>query len=243
MRVAIVSDLHIGIKKSSDAFLKSASDFFYKQLFPYLKDNDIKTILVLGDIFDTRESVNVKALDFVYDLFMQPFNYIVITGNHDLFYNNNTTLTPLKMLHKFSNVELISEAKDITLNNNLSFIPWLSDNKEIHEAIAKTDAKICFGHFDISDFVYTGNKLNEKSIPIETFSKFTKVFSGHFHTRDTKIINTTEITYCGCPYELTRSDIGNAKGFHVYDTILDTYEFIENTVSPKHIQITYPDFH
>lgn len=242
MKFCILADLHIGVKKSSDAFLKSASVFFFSQLFPYLKEQGIKNIIVLGDVFDTRESVNVKALDFVYKFFSMPFNFTVISGNHDLYHNNTSSITSLVMLHKFSNVELISGYKEIDVEGNkLLFVSWMPDEKELTKIFDESEAKVCFGHFDISGFVYTGNKLNEKSIPIETFSKFDKVFSGHFHTRDTKIINTTEITYCGCPYELTRSDIGNKKGFHIFDSTTSNYEFIENQLSPKYIQVKYPD--
>ena len=242
MKFCIVSDLHIGIKKSSDIFLKSAEDFFYKQLFPYLKENNINHILILGDVFDTRESVNVKALNFAYDLFTMPFTFTILTGNHDLFYNNSYDLSSLKMLAGHNGVEIIKKPKDrITLSSNLFLAPWIIDQEEFNTAVKNSQSKICLGHFDIDGFVYTGTNPSSKSIAPEVFSKFDKVFSGHLHTRTTKIINNTEIVYVGCPYELTRADIGNTKGFHILDCKTNSYEFIENRVSPKHIQIKYPD--
>ena len=241
MKLAIVSDLHIGIKKSSDVHLKIAHDFFHRKLFPYLKENDIRTIMVLGDVFDTRETINVKAMNFVYDLFSMPFNFIILTGNHDLYHNNNAAITSLKILSRFNNVELVNLARDYKIGDSSFFIvPWVQDMEEFKKSLELSQASICFGHFDIDGFSYTGNTISEKSINPKIFSKFDKVFSGHFHTRCSKIINNTEIVYVGCPYELTRADAGNAKGFHVYDTETNNYEFIENKLSPRHIQVKYP---
>lgn len=237
MKFCIVSDLHIGIKKSSDVYLKSVSDFFYSQLFPYLQKNAIKNVIVLGDVFDTREAVNVKAMNFVYKLFSMPFNFIILVGNHDLYHKNSSELTSLKILSKFNNVKLVIKPEEIF---GMTFVPWIIDEEEFKVYIDSVKTKICFGHFDIDTFSYTGNAIQSHSMSPDLFSKFDKVFSGHFHTRTSKIINNTEITYVGCPYELTRSDIGNQKGFHIFDSDTTNYEFIENTVSPKHIQIKYP---
>lgn len=243
MKFAIISDLHVGIKKSSDVYMTIVKDFFHKQLYPYLQKNEITDIFILGDVFDTRESINVKAMNFVYDLFSKsPFHYTILVGNHDLFYNNSRELTSLKMLNNLSNVTIINNLTTVWRNEvPILLCPWIIDDADLHVAIKETEAKICFGHFDIAGFNYTSKLPIGKSIQPDTFSKFDKVFSGHFHTRESRIINNTEIIYVGCPYELTRADIGNPKGFHIFDTETSNYEFIENTVSPKHIQIKYPE--
>ena len=61
MKVALISDLHFGIKKSDLKFQKSQLAFFEKQLVEELKMRDIKDIFVLGDVFDTRQAVNVQT--------------------------------------------------------------------------------------------------------------------------------------------------------------------------------------
>ena len=48
--------------------------------------------------------------------------------------------------------------------------------------------------------------------------KFTKTFSGHYHTRSTD----GTISYLGNPYELYWNDCNDNRGFHIFDT--DTLE-------------------
>ena len=89
MKVALISDLHFGIKKNDKIFQESQLKFFKEQLVDELKKRDINKIFVLGDIFDTRQSVNVQTENVVLDLFrntFKDFEVHVIVGNHDLYY-------------------------------------------------------------------------------------------------------------------------------------------------------------
>lgn len=58
-----------GIKKSDLIFQESQLRFFSEELIPYLKLNNITTIMVLGDIYDTRENINVNTQTKVLELF------------------------------------------------------------------------------------------------------------------------------------------------------------------------------
>ena len=62
MKVAIISDLHFGVKKSDEIFQKSQMKFYLEQLIPDLKTKKINTLLVLGDIFETT---NNKRCQFI----------------------------------------------------------------------------------------------------------------------------------------------------------------------------------
>jgi hypothetical protein len=54
------------------------------------------------------------------------------------------------------------------------------------------------------------------------------VFSGHFHKKQT----VNNITYLGTPSDMTYADVGEQKGFHIFDTETLDLEFIPN---PKKI--------
>ena len=46
------------------------------------------------------------------------------------------------------------------------------------------------------------------------YSKFTNVYSGHYHTRS----DDGRIFYLGNPYEMFWNDVGDRRGFHIFDT-------------------------
>ena len=63
MKIAILNDTHLGVRNSSDIFLDNAAQFYTKTFFPYLLSNGIKQILHLGDYYDNRKAINIKALN------------------------------------------------------------------------------------------------------------------------------------------------------------------------------------
>ncbi len=55
--VAIITDTHFGARKGAD-YLHAHFEKFYSELFfPTLKERGVKTILHLGDAFDSRKSI------------------------------------------------------------------------------------------------------------------------------------------------------------------------------------------
>ena len=54
----------------------------------------------------------------------------------------------------------------------------------------------------------------EHGLASELFEKFSKVFSGHYHTRS----NDGRIYYLGNPYEMFWNDVGDRRGFTIFDT-------------------------
>jgi predicted phosphodiesterase len=61
MKIAIINDTHCGMRNSSDIFIEYQDTFYTKVFFPYLKENNIKQIIHLGDYFDHRKYINMKA--------------------------------------------------------------------------------------------------------------------------------------------------------------------------------------
>jgi hypothetical protein len=111
-----------------------------------------------------------------------------------------------------------------------------SNENEIMRSIQTASQKILIGHFEIKGFeMYKGLPAHD-GLDASIFDRFDLVLSGHFHKKST----SGNITYVGTPYEMTWSDYGDKKGFHILDT--DTLEltFIEN---PYHMfnKIWYSD--
>ena len=105
MKVALIADLHFGVKKSDKTFQDSQLRFFNEQFVPELKEKNIDTVIVCGDIFDTRQTVNVQTENVVINLFKETFKDLkvhVVVGNHDIFHTNTTEINSLKALDLLS---------------------------------------------------------------------------------------------------------------------------------------------
>jgi len=74
------------------------------------------------------------------------------------------------------------------------------------------------GHLELQGFRVNRQIIMEHGLESKLFEKFETVFSGHYHTRST---NGT-VSYLGNPYEMFWTDVGDTRGFHIFDT--DTLE-------------------
>jgi len=234
-KVAIITDLHFGIRNDSSIYLDYFEKFYNEQFFPYLLENKIDKIINLGDTFDRRKYISFNTLQRSKEMFFDPLaKYGVemysIVGNHDTTYKNTNKLNgPDQLLKEYLNIHVYSEPEEIDsfyTNEKLAFIPWITVENEsrIISFIQNTKAKLAFGHFELNGYeVLRGIKMDHGMDP-DVLSKFEAVFSGHFHSKHDK----RNIFYLGTPYELYFSDLYDNKGFHVLDLKSRELEFIQN---------------
>ena len=62
MKIAIVTDIHIGVRGDSKVFHEVQRKFFEEEFFPYLDEHNITTVFDLGDTFDRRKYINYASL-------------------------------------------------------------------------------------------------------------------------------------------------------------------------------------
>lgn len=242
-KIILVSDTHFGVRKNSEVFLESQIKFIDEQFIPYLIENNIKCVCWLGDIFDNRSNINIKIMNAVIDIFkkLKEFNIFLLTGNHDTFFNDSININSIKIFSEFPNVKIIEDITQIVLDGvKITMVPWIVDNCKFIKEFKTFDTDICLGHFNINGFNFNKFKLSEDGVSQNVFHDCKKVFSGHFHIRNTKTYNNTEIIYIGSPYQLTRNDADECRGFTVLDLHDLSYEFIDNTKSLKYIKLQYP---
>ena len=215
MKIAIITDQHFGCRKNSklfhDYFLKFYNDVF----FPYLEENGITTIVDMGDTFDSRKGIDFSALawakDNYYDRLKDMGIHVhTIVGNHTAYYKNTNEVNAVDLLlREYDNVTVYSESTEVKLDKlNVLFIPWI--NKENEETtfklIQSSTCKIAMGHLELNGFRAHRGCIMDHGHPGELYSEFTKVFSGHYHTR------------LGNPYEMFWNDVGDRRGFSIFDT-------------------------
>jgi len=223
MKVAIITDQHFGARKNSklfhDYFLKFYNDIF----FPYLEENDIKVVIDMGDTFDSRKGIDFSALAWAknnyYDR-LQDMGICVhtIVGNHTAYYKNTNEVNAVDLLlREYDNVTVYSEATEVKIDNrNILFIPWINqDNEEkTFKVIENSTSKCAMGHLELSGFRVSKQLVMDHGHASELYSKFTKVYSGHYHTRS----DDGRIYYLGNPYEMFWNDVNDTRGFHIFDT-------------------------
>ena len=221
MRVAIITDTHYGCRKGSKLFQDYFEQFYKNVFFPTLEKEEITTVLHLGDAFDSRKSIDYQSLEWTKRVVLEPlkkYDVHMLVGNHDAYYKNtNSVNSPSLLLQNYSNIKTYSDPEVIKIGNlNVLLIPWIcADNEEkTLRLIKNSGCKVAMGHLELNGFqAYRGHTMDDGMDSI-MFDEFTKVFSGHYHTRS----NNGTVFYLGNPYEIFWNDVNDTRGFHIFDT-------------------------
>ena len=246
MKVAVITDLHFGVRGDSQLFLQNQETFFRDIFFPYLDEHGIRVVLNLGDTFDRRKYINFVTLDRVRKFYFNEMakrniEYHSVIGNHDTTYKNTNEVNALTLLcQEYANFyEYSFEPVELTFGSTSFMLsPWITpQNDEVsRRAFKETKAQVLAGHFEFSGFEMMKGTLCEHGLDRVEFSKFEDVWSGHFHHPS----RYGKIAYLGAPYEMTWTDYGGSRGFHVFDTESKDLIKIENNNRMFH-KIYYDD--
>ena len=246
MKIAIITDMHLGVRGDSKVFLDHQEKFFREVFFKHIDDNNIKTILDLGDTFDRRKFINYvslkRAKEFFFDQIQsRGITYHAVVGNHSVYYTNTNEVNSIDLLLKeYDNFHIYEhEPKELTFGStDVMMVPWITkDNSEkCFEAIENSSAHILMGHFEIMGFEMIKGQLCKHGTKKELFESFEQVYSGHFHHPS----QNGNINYLGAPYEMTWSDYQGRRGFHVLDTETRELERVLNPFQVFH-KIEYDD--
>ena len=222
MKVAILTDTHYGARKGSKHLHDYFELFYVNVFFPALEEHGVTTVIHMGDAFDSRKSIDYQSLEWAKRVVFEPlrgYETHMIVGNHDCYYKNtNNVNSPDLLLKTYPNIKTYSSPTNTQVGGiDVTFIPWIcSENyDETMKVIQKSKAKIAMGHLELQGFRVNQNLLMEDhGLDSNIFSKFTKVFSGHYHTRS----DNGRIFYLGNPYEMYWTDVNDTRGFHIFDT-------------------------
>ena len=243
MRICIISDTHWAARKSSK-HLHDYFELFYKNVFfPTLEEQEIETVIHMGDAFDSRKSIDFWGLDWTRRVVLDPlskYNVHMVVGNHDIFFRNSNKInSPQLLLKDYTNIQTYSSPTEIKVDNlNVLLLPWIctENEEESLKAIKNTKCKVAMGHLELNGFeAYRGHTMDDGMDSV-VFDGFVKVFSGHYHTRS----NNGKIFYLGNPYEMYWNDVNDTRGFHIFDTETLEHTPVNNPYRMYHI-IHYED--
>lgn len=233
MKIAILGDLHIGMRKDSLKFHKHAEKFYSNVFFPYLKENKIDTVIQLGDLFDNRKSINPLSVDeskryFFSHFLSKELKMYTLLGNHDIYWRESLKVnTPSQVIGEEYNIVIVDKPSTIVLDNTpIDLIPWMcEENREACLSFMDSSCSdICMGHFEISGFPMYRGMDSHDGMDCNVFRQYSTVLSGHFHTQSAG----GNIQYVGTPYEITWEDYADPRGFHVMDTETGKILFVPN---------------
>lgn len=233
MNSAIITDQHLDGRKNSQAFWEFFLKFYDEVFFPTLEEKNIKILFDLGDTFDNRKSIDFAAWDRIKKHYYDRLRDLgiqvhMIVGNHTAYYKNtNRVNTPNLLLSSYDNITIYDEVCDIdVLGNTITMVPWINAENQgkVMAHLQATKSEVLMGHLEINGFEAHPGHTFEGGLERDIFSKFKRVFSGHFHHKS----RSDNIYYLGNPYEMTWSDYNEERGFHLYDLDNRKLKFIRN---------------
>lgn len=229
-KVAIFSDLHLGIYGNSELWHSVALDWV-DWIVKDLNDKNIQDIFFLGDFFHNRTEISVQTLHVASKILekLESFNVIMIVGNHDAYYKNRADVHSLGLIHGHDNITIVDKTTEMEMGDKkMLFVPW-------NQSLPDGKWDYIFGHFEILNFKMNNLKVCDKGLNAMDFlaSRTDTVFSGHFHHRNTRKYNEGQIHYVGNTFGMDFSDVDNEKGYYILELDNGQLEFITNTQSPK----------
>ena len=151
MKIAIITDQHFGCRKNSELFHEYFLKFYNDIFFPTIEEEGIKTIIDMGDTFDSRKGIDFAALawskDNYYDrLAKMGCEVHTIVGNHTAYYKNTNDINAVDLLlREYNNVKVYSDPTEIKVDNlDVLLVPWIcKENKdETFDKIKKSQSKV-----------------------------------------------------------------------------------------------------
>lgn len=231
-KVAIFSDLHLGIKQDSAVWHEIGLNWC-KWFASELKKHNVDTIVFLGDFFHTRNNISANTLHVASKLLdmLKEFKMHIILGNHDLYYANEPTISPVNLFQGRNNITVYTKPEKVELypGCDVVFCGWGYDPLEY-------SGKILFTHAEINIFRYNSDvdTCNSGHKATDLTTNYKLVYSGHFHLKQDRKWAHNRISYVGNPFPMDHSDnYQTVKGFDILDLETLESEFIQNTISPK----------
>jgi len=228
MEIIITADIHIGVPGK----LKH-SMWGLHRIRQHCIDNNIKHIIVLGDLLHDREHICIEDLNAIVDFLTETdekYGITIITfpGNHDMYLKNSWDINGLRPLDRY--MKSYHQVSRMKLGGVrfwiVPFIYYETEYMKILDKIHKQhqDGDVLLTHIGVKSATLNACFLLKSwSVVDFTNSPFDRVYAGHFHIQQQVGDN---VWYPGSPVPF-RFDEGDADhGFFVFDTDTRTHKFI-----------------
>ena len=246
--VLIFSDAHVHPHKRRAERLEDCLKVV-EWVFQTARDRGITNILFGGDLLHDRQKIEVYTYQRLFETLRRNMtggtNLFLLLGNHDLWYNENTSISSVVPFSSLPGVKIIdrpTRVQDIC-GATWDFIPFTHDPISAVNELKKEPGQpmYCLGHIAVDGAVLHGDHTADvvlehdgdmTRVSVELFSHYKSVVFGHYHCGQQ--LNEV-VEYLGSPLELSFGEANQRKYILAIDCQSHQKTYIENTFSPKHL--------
>ena len=252
--ILLFSDLHIHPHKRSNERLEDclkALDW----VFEIAEKRGITNILFGGDLFHDRQKIEVYTYQRTFETLQKRlkdknFQLYLLLGNHDLWFNDKTTVSSTTPLSALPGVRIISQPERLNIEgSNWDFIPFTLNPILALEELKKQPGKpeYALGHLAIDGAILHGTQYSDVtiehdgdmvSVGVSLFEHYKHTFLGHYHAE--QHVNE-KVEYIGSPLQLSFGEAFQKKHIIALDTKTGKKTYIDNEFSPKHLSVSDKD--
>jgi DNA repair exonuclease SbcCD nuclease subunit len=244
MKIVVFSDAHVhkftpfatvidGMHSRVYWCLKAIND-----VMQYAKNNNIKDVFFLGDMFENKSYLDTGVLDLVYQLFKgwseEGLKVNFISGNHDM--SDKGKYTALRPLDIIGNVIYSTSTLTLSDGTKVVMIPFMFNKEEFVEQVKANPGHILMAHEGVDGAIIQGRVILNQGIPEKDIlrGKHNLILLGHYH--DPLCYPNPNIKSVGALLSKDFGDTGE-RGFLVVETSTCTWEFVPID-APRFIKIT-----
>lgn len=209
------------------------------------------TLIIAGDLFDTRYKVSTEVLSEVSALIYKAslkMDVCLLVGNHELYGDYSL----LDTFIGYDNVRVILSAQRIHIRDAIfDFIPFKESLKDVESELKYLSSysrsyanQYLITHLSVDGGRPSGSEkhITQDRVPVSIIARngYRRVFSGHYHHRQgldakgcVQAPKDAYFTYLGSPMQHDRGDYGAVRGITFLEPITGDIKFVENEFSPR----------
>lgn len=242
MKILLFSDLHLhtwkyGSKITPEGYNSRLIRQYgvLNQIGNYAFDNDIKHVFFLGDLFHTHSQIPTQALSLAHNAFWwfkHKFNLqsYFLVGNHDMM-DREGKIHSVGWLREYGTV--IEKQTTFKIDNQIFHaLPYTEDEEKIKNFLSEIlPGAIVLMHQGVAGIPMGSGFVIDEVLSPEMIPEHCKhAFTGHYHAH--KCVNE-KFTVIGSPMQHTWGDVGDARGWIIYNTETNEVKQIQQTVASE----------
>lgn len=244
MKFAFTADIHLsryGQDKLEDESnlperlhsIKTSLD----SMAQYCVDNDIRVMIIGGDILHGKSIIYAIAQDLMLDFFnhwCDVIKFYIIDGNHDLSGKGHNVVSALKPLRYVPGLTWVPFDETLEIGN-MFMVPYGPD---MVDKIKNNSSDILISHFGLNEGVLNSGISIVADIALkDLIGKYKLVLLGHYHKPQEIIRDIIQLYYSGSPIQLDWGEKNDVKRFLVVDTETLEVESVPTKGYRQHIEL------